>query len=73
LEAAHSVTRLDYAEPTEEAFLAAGKSVVDNCQVLIAVWDGKPARGLGGTADIVRYARDTGKAVSIVWPDGIDR
>jgi hypothetical protein len=72
LEAAHAVTRLDYTEPSEEAFLTAGKSVVDNCQVLIAIWDGKPARGLGGTADIVRYARDTGKPVSIVWPDGID-
>jgi hypothetical protein len=73
LQAAHAVTRLDYAEPSEEAFLAAGKSVVDNCAVLIAVWDGKPARGLGGTADVVGYARDTGKAVSIVWPDGIHR
>jgi hypothetical protein len=72
LGAAHIVTRLAYAEPSEEAFLAAGQSVVDNCDVLIAVWDGKPARGLGGTADIVRYARDTGKAVSIVWPDGVD-
>ena len=73
LKAAHAVTRLDYAEPSEEAFLAAGTSVVDNCEALIAVWDGKPARGLGGTADIVRYARDSGKAVRIVWPDGIDR
>jgi hypothetical protein len=73
LEAAHAVTRLDFAEPSEDAFLAAGKHVVDNCEMLIAVWDGKPARGLGGTADIVRYARDTGKAVRIVWPDGIDR
>lgn len=73
LEAAHSVTRLDYAEPSEEAFLAAGKAVVDNCEMLIAVWDGKPARGSGGTADVVRYARDTGKAVNVVWPDGIGR
>jgi hypothetical protein len=73
LAAAHDVTRLDYAEPSEEAFLAAGKTVVDNCQLLIALWDGKPARGLGGTADVVRYARNTGKAVSIVWPDGIGR
>jgi hypothetical protein len=73
LKAAHTVTRLDYEEPSEEAFLAAGKGVVDNCETLIAVWDGKPARGLGGTADVVRYARDTGKAVSIVWPDGIGR
>jgi hypothetical protein len=73
LRAAHAVTRLDFAQPSEEAFLAAGKSVVDHCDVLIAVWDGKPARGLGGTADVVRYARDAGKAVTIVWPDGAGR
>jgi hypothetical protein len=73
LEAAHAVTRLDYEGPSGEAFLAAGKEVVDNCEMLIAVWDGKPARGLGGTADVVRYARETGTAVSIVWPDGIGR
>jgi hypothetical protein len=73
LEAAHAVTRLDYAEPSEEAFLAAGKRVVDNCDVLLAVWDGKPARGLGGTADVVRYAHDTGKAVSVVWPEDVSR
>jgi hypothetical protein len=73
LEAADAVTELDYAEPSEEAFLAAGKSVVDNCDRLIAVWDGRPARGLGGTADVVLYARDAGKAVSIVWPDDTSR
>jgi hypothetical protein len=73
LKAAHTVTRLDYPQPSEEAFLAAGRSVVDNCEMLIAVWDGKPAKGLGGTADVVRYARETGKTVSIVWPDGIGR
>lgn len=73
LEAAHTVTRLDYPEPSEEAFMAAGKSIVDNCEMLIAIWDGKPARGLGGTGDVVRYARNTGKAVSIVWPDEIGR
>jgi hypothetical protein len=73
LAAAHTVTSLDYPQPTEEAFLAAGRSVVDNCEMLIAVWDGKPAKGLGGTADVVRYARETGKSVSVVWPDGIGR
>jgi hypothetical protein len=73
LEAADAVTELDYAEPSEEAFLAAGKSVVDSCDRLIAVWDGKPARGVGGTADVVGYARRTGKAVSVVWPGGTHR
>jgi hypothetical protein len=73
LAAAHDITRLEYGEPSEEAFFAAGKCVVDNSDVLIAVWDGRPARGLGGTADVVRYARQTGKAVNVLWPDGIGR
>jgi len=30
--------------------------VVDHCDVMIALWDGKPARGKGGTATIVSYA-----------------
>jgi hypothetical protein len=73
LEAADTVTRLAFEEPSEAAFLAAGKAVVDNSEMLVAVWDGKPARGLGGTADVVRYARETGKAVIIAWPDGVGR
>jgi hypothetical protein len=33
--------------------------MIDKTDHLIAVWDGKPARGYGGTADIVeRRARD---------------
>jgi hypothetical protein len=73
LERAHAVTRLDYAEPSEQAFLAAGERVVDNCELLIAVWDGEPPRGRGGTADIVRYARECGKALRVVWPEDVAR
>ena len=40
----------------EDAYLAAGQRVVDRSELLIAVWDGLPATGLGGTADVVRYA-----------------
>lgn len=40
----------------EDAYLAAGKRVVDHSDRLVAVWDGLPARGKGGTADVVRYA-----------------
>jgi hypothetical protein len=42
----------------EEAYFRAGKRVVDLSEVVLAIWDGKPAAGLGGTADVVRYARD---------------
>jgi hypothetical protein len=51
---------LNYPEPSEEAFLAAGHRVVELSDLLIAVWDGKVARGKGGTADIVGYARELG-------------
>lgn len=45
----------------EEAYLAAGKRMVDLSELLIAVWDGLPATGLGGTGDVVRYAVRRGK------------
>ncbi|MBU2690071.1 MAG: hypothetical protein KJ970_04025 [Candidatus Eisenbacteria bacterium] len=47
------------------AYEAAGHHVVDTCDLLIAVWDGQPARGRGGTADIVAYARRKNRP--IVW------
>jgi hypothetical protein len=67
------VVRLSFPTPSETAFWAAGKEVVDRSDVLLAVWDGRPARGLGGTADIVRYARDRGKTTEIIWPRGAQR
>ncbi len=70
---ARSVIRLAYAEPSEEAFMAGGVAVVDRCDLLIAVWDGEPSRGLGGTADVVEYARDQGREVRIIWLDGVRR
>ena len=41
----------------EEGYYAAGKRVVDLSELLVLVWNGKPAAGLGGTADIAEYAR----------------
>lgn len=40
---------------------------------LIAVWDGKPARGYGETADVVAYAERTGVPVRVLWPEGASR
>jgi hypothetical protein len=40
---------------------------------LLAVWDGRPARGVGGTADIVEYARLSRVPVDIIWPSGASR
>lgn len=70
---AAKVERLQFNNPCEEAFLAAGKRVVDLCETLIAVWDGAPSRGLGGTADVVEYAQSIGRRVDIIWPAGVVR
>nr|WSY54289.1 hypothetical protein OG999_31935 [Streptomyces sp. NBC_00886] len=40
---------------------------------LLAVWDGKPAWGYGGTADVVDYPERTGIPVRVLWPEGAIR
>lgn len=64
---------LPFQSPTEEAFMAAGRVVADRSDLLLAVWDGAPAAGLGGTADVVQYAKMRGKPVEVIWPDGARR
>jgi len=50
----------------EEAYLAAGKYIAQNCDVLIAVWDGKAQTSICGTAAVVAYAKSLGKEVKIL-------
>jgi len=64
LATAAQVVRLGYPAPSEPAFYEAGKAVVSRSDELIAVWDGGPAKGLGGTADVVRYAQT--RAVPVI-------
>jgi len=45
-----------------------GNDIVNACDVLVAVWDGQPARGPGGTAEVVGLARSLGKPVIVVCP-----
>ncbi|MFF3394947.1 hypothetical protein ACFYW1_28920 [Streptomyces sp. NPDC002669] len=65
--------RLDYPHSTDEAYYAAGAYIADHCDRLLAVWDGRPARGLGGTGDIVTYARSLGRPVTVIWREGVER
>jgi hypothetical protein len=63
LDRASLVTTLQRCGTDEECYFEAGKRVVDLADLVIAVWDGKPAKGLGGTADIFEYARAKRKAI----------
>jgi hypothetical protein len=53
--------------------MAASRLMVDQADELYAVWDSKPARSYGGTADAVPYAREHGTPVRVIWPDGVQR
>jgi hypothetical protein len=55
----------------EDAYLAAGRRVAELSDVMIAVWDARPAKGKGGTADIVAYAVASG--VPVVHINPVDR
>lgn len=59
---------LDFIEPAEIAFFEAGKRVVDLSDLVIAVWNGQPAKGLGGTGDAVKYALSQKKGVLHINP-----
>jgi hypothetical protein len=73
LSQASSVHRLDRIESTEEAHMEASNAMLDRADRLFAVWDGKPARGYGGTADVVAEARTRGILVTVIWPEGANR
>jgi hypothetical protein len=42
-------------EARSRQYARAGAFIVERCQVLIALWDGEPARGPGGTGALVRW------------------
>lgn len=60
------VTGPDATGERTSAYDRAGRAVADAVDVLVAVWDGRPARGHGGTAEIVGHARRSGREVVVV-------
>jgi hypothetical protein len=64
-------TGLDASD--SNAHMAGSELLVDQADELLAIWDGRPARGYGGTADVVTYARQTGVPVKVLWPEGATR
>lgn len=56
LKQASRVTKLPATATRNEAYEQVGLYVLDNSDVLIAVYDGQPAQGQGGTAEIVHRA-----------------
>jgi hypothetical protein len=70
---AAKVDRLDRVESTEQAHMEASSAMLARADRLFAVWDSMPARGYGGTADVVAEARQRGVPVTVIWPEGASR
>ena len=52
-----------------DAYVMTGRATVSHCDILIAVWDGLPPRGRGGTAEVVQLALTRGTAVIHIPPE----
>ncbi|MGH3814624.1 MAG: hypothetical protein ACRDUV_19615 [Pseudonocardiaceae bacterium] len=70
---ASDVVHLPYMESTPESHMAAAEAMLKRIDRLVAVWDGQPARGFGGTADVVSKAQANRLHVDVVWPEGAHR
>jgi hypothetical protein len=71
--AATAVHTMPFTVSNRDAYLAASRHVLDGVEALLAVWDGGPPGGRGGTADVVAEARARGLPVTVVWPAGATR
>jgi hypothetical protein len=52
-----------------DAYVMTGRATVAHCDILLAVWDGLPPRGRGGTGEVVQLALTRGTAVIHIPPD----
>ena len=57
------VKDLSWKGDDQLGFFLAGKFIVENTDLLFAVWDEQRSKGLGGTGDIVDYARQLSRKV----------
>ncbi len=70
---ATDVRVLPFDTSNRGAYAAANEEVLTGVDALVAVWDGAPPDGKGGTGDTVQAARQRGVPVVVVWPDGARR
>jgi hypothetical protein len=70
---AADVRVLPFETSNRDAYAAANEEVLAGVDALVAVWDGAPPDGKGGTGDTVQAARRRGVPVTVVWPTGAAR
>nr|WP_042178962.1 hypothetical protein [Kibdelosporangium sp. MJ126-NF4]CEL13546.1 hypothetical protein [Kibdelosporangium sp. MJ126-NF4]CTQ99232.1 hypothetical protein [Kibdelosporangium sp. MJ126-NF4] len=70
---ASAVHTMPFAESNRDAYMAASEHVLSTVDTMIAIWDGGPSGGHGGTADVVNAAQQRDIPVTVLWPEGAKR
>jgi hypothetical protein len=70
---ASTVITMPFDTSSRNAYMASGEAVLTSVDAMVAVWDGQPADGHGGTGEIVNAAKGRGLPVTVVWPAGAAR
>jgi hypothetical protein len=71
-DASESEERLPYPSRSQRAYKGAMWWVVQNSDLLVAAWDGRPGLGPGGTADAVQHAIALGREVTHIDVKALD-
>lgn len=56
----------------DQGFYELGRSLVEASSLLVAIWDGPPGQGKGGTPEVIELAKASGKPVVWIRADGSD-
>lgn len=70
---AMEVQQMPHRRSGRAAYFAASRELIDQSDVVFAVWDGGEADGRRGTADAVAHAHQVKRAIVPIWPDGAER
>jgi len=61
---ADQVITLPPAPTRQEAYAAAGSYLLEHCDVILLIWDGKTSQGTGGTGEIAARAQQLNKPLA---------
>ncbi len=60
-------------ESGPQPYVEVGEYLVEHSDLILAIWDGKPAQGAGGTGDVVRRALECGRPVAVISLDAPEK
>jgi hypothetical protein len=72
LNQAERIETLSDTAERPQGYLDCGLATVEGADVMVALWDGKASRGLGGTAQIVEHARLLQKPLVLISSEGFE-